>query len=65
MNAWHDLSPQRITPTKFSALIEIPKGSNCKYEMDKDTGLLRLDRILYTATQNLVIKNTVIGGIKG
>ena len=50
MNVWHDLSPQRITPIKFSALIEIPKGSNCKYEMDKDTGLLKLDRILYTAT---------------
>lgn len=50
MNIWHDISPERITPQDFCALIEIPKGSNCKYELDKDTGLLRLDRILYTAT---------------
>ncbi len=50
MNIWHDISPQRISPTKFSALIEIPKGSNCKYELDKNTGMLMLDRILYTAT---------------
>ena len=50
MNIWHDISPQRISPNKFSALIEIPKGSNCKYELDKSTGMLMLDRILYTAT---------------
>ena len=50
MNIWHDISPQRISPKKFSALIEIPKGSNCKYELDKNTGMLMLDRILYTAT---------------
>ena len=50
MNIWHDIDPQAITPDKFSAVIEIPKGSSCKYEMDKYTGLLRLDRILYTST---------------
>ena len=50
MNVWHDISPEVITPTDFTAVIEIPKGSKCKYEMDKDTGMLRLDRILYTST---------------
>ena len=50
MNIWHDISPECITPTDFTAVIEIPKHSNCKYELDKHTGLLRLDRILYTST---------------
>ncbi len=50
MNIWHDISGTRIAPDNFSVLIEIPKGSNCKYELDKETGLLKLDRILYTAT---------------
>lgn len=50
MNIWHDISASRIMPKKFEALIEIPKGSKCKYELDKETGLIRLDRILYTST---------------
>ena len=50
MNIWHDMSPEMITPTDFSAVIEIPDGRNCKYELDKQTGLLRLDRVLYTST---------------
>ena len=50
MNVWHDIDPKVITPANFTAVIEIPKGSSCKYEMDKYTGLLRLDRILYTST---------------
>ena len=50
MNIWHDISPEHIHPTDFSAVIEIPKGGKNKYEMDKETGLLRLDRVLYTAT---------------
>ena len=50
MNIWHDIDPQQIKKDDFSALIEIPKGSKCKYELDKYTGLLRLDRILYTST---------------
>ena len=50
MNVWHDISPEVIKPQDFTAVIEIPKGSNCKYEMDKDTGMLRLDRVLYTST---------------
>jgi inorganic pyrophosphatase len=50
MNPWHDIEPDRITPQSFLAIIEIPKGSKKKYELDKATGLLRLDRILFTAT---------------
>lgn len=50
MNIWHDIAPERIKPEDFSTLIEISKGSNCKYELDKDAGILRLDRILYTST---------------
>lgn len=50
MNIWHDMDPTAITPTDFSAVIEIPKGSKCKYELDKYTGLLKLDRVLYTST---------------
>ena len=50
MNIWHDIDPAEITPTDFTAVIEIPKGSNCKYELDKKNGMRRLDRILYTAT---------------
>ena len=50
MNSWHDIDPKRITPDEFIAVIEIPKGSKQKYELDKKTGLLILDRILYTST---------------
>ena len=50
MNIWHDIDSKRITPDDFIAVIEIPKGSNKKYELDKETGLLILDRILYTST---------------
>lgn len=50
MNIWHDIDPHRITPEDFIAVIEIPKGSKKKYELDKETGLIILDRILYTST---------------
>lgn len=50
MNIWHNINPKRITPTDFIAVIEIDKGSKCKYELDKETGRLILDRILYTST---------------
>ena len=50
MNVWHDMNPSRIKPDDFLALIEIQKGSKTKYELDKETGLLILDRILYTST---------------
>lgn len=50
MNIWHDISPNRIKKDDFFAVIEIPQGSKAKYELDKETGLLKLDRILYTST---------------
>ena len=50
MNIWHDISPERITPDSFSAVIEISRGSKNKYELDKETGLLKLDRVLFTST---------------
>ena len=50
MNVWHDIPPAYVKPDDFAAIIEIPKGSKCKYELDKSTGLLKLDRILYTST---------------
>jgi len=50
MNIWHDISEERISPEDFIAVIEIPSGSKKKYELDKETGLIILDRILYTST---------------
>ncbi len=50
MNIFHDIDPELITPESFTTVIEIPKGSKVKYELDKDTGMLRLDRILTTST---------------
>ena len=50
LNIWHDISPKRITPDDFYAVIEISKGDKNKYELDKETGLLKLDRVLFTST---------------
>ncbi|MGN1121367.1 MAG: inorganic diphosphatase [Eubacteriales bacterium] len=50
MNIWHDISEKRIRPEDFMAVIEIKKGSKKKYELDKETGFILLDRILYTST---------------
>ena len=50
MNVWHDISLDRINKESFIAVIEISKGGKNKYELDKETGMLKLDRILYTAT---------------
>lgn len=50
MNIWHDLPEEFIHEDSFTAVIEIPKGGKNKYELDKTTGLLRLDRVLYTST---------------
>lgn len=50
MNILHDIAPNRIQKDDFIAVIEIPKGGKNKYELDKETGLLKLDRVLYTAT---------------
>lgn len=49
-NIWHDISPKRINPDDFIMVVEIPKGSKKKYELDKETGLIMLDRILHTST---------------
>ena len=49
-NIWHDIDPKRITPEDFIAVVEIPKGSKKKYELDKETGLIILDRVLHTST---------------
>ena len=49
-NIWHDISPKRIGPENFVSVIEISKGSKKKYELDKETGLIILDRVLYTST---------------
>jgi inorganic pyrophosphatase len=46
---WHDVTPGQQLPGEFTAVVEIPMGSSVKYELDKETGLLRLDRILYSA----------------
>ena len=50
MNIWHDISASRIRAEDFMCYIEIQKGSKSKYELDKETGVLRLDRVLYTST---------------
>ena len=49
-NIWHDISPKRINPQDFVCVVEISKGSKKKYELDKETGFIMLDRILYTST---------------
>ena len=50
MNLWKDMNPSRISPHDFIAVIEISKGSKNKYELDKESGALILDRVLYTST---------------
>lgn len=50
MNPWHNINPKNITSKDFLACVEISKGSKNKYELDKESGLLRLDRVLYTST---------------
>ena len=46
---WHDVPIGEEAPEEFTTLIEIPKGSRVKYELDKESGLLKVDRILYSA----------------
>lgn len=50
MNIWHEISDDRIKPNDFYAVIEISKGSKLKYELDKDTGMMLVDRVLHTST---------------
>ena len=49
IHPWHDVTPGENIPREFNAIIEIPFGSSVKYELDKETGMLRVDRILYSA----------------
>lgn len=49
MNLWHEVSRGENTPEEFNVIIEIPKNSPNKYEIDKDTGLIKLDRANYSA----------------
>jgi inorganic pyrophosphatase len=48
-NAWHDIEAGPAVPDAVNVIIEIPRGSRNKYELDKDTGLFRFDRLLYSA----------------
>jgi inorganic pyrophosphatase len=49
MHVWHDLSLGENAPDEVTVVIEIPRGSQNKYEVDKETGLVKLDRVLWTA----------------
>lgn len=49
MNPWHDLEPGENPPELVTALIEIPMGSKTKFEIDKKSGLLKVDRVLYSS----------------
>ncbi len=49
MNLWHDVKLGDNAPEEFNVIIEIPKGSNNKYEIDKETGLIALDRANYSS----------------
>ncbi len=48
-HAWHDISPGEHLPLEFYTVVEIPFGSSVKYELDKQSGLIKLDRVLYSA----------------
>ncbi len=49
LHPWHDVTPGEGLPSEFNVIIEIPFGSSVKYELDKESGLIKLDRILYSA----------------
>lgn len=46
---WHDIKPGKDVPEEVNAIIEVPKNSTLKYELDKESGLMKLDRVLYSA----------------
>lgn len=50
MNIWKDIKEERVKPEDFIACIEIQQGDKTKYELDKETGCLIMDRVLYTST---------------
>src|SRR5580765_304309 len=49
IHPWHDVTPGENIPQEFASIIEIPFGSSVKYELDKTSGLIKLDRVLYSA----------------
>lgn len=49
MNPWHDVKNDKDSPNIVTAIIEVPKGSKVKYELDKESGLIKVDRILYSS----------------
>ena len=49
MNLWHDISVGENTPNEINVIVEINKGSKNKYEIDKETGMIALDRVAHTA----------------
>ena len=49
MNLWHDISLGKNVPEEFNAIVEIPNGSYNKYEIDKETGMIALDRANYSS----------------
>lgn len=49
LHPWHGTHYGDLSPSTVNALIEIPEGSKCKYEIDKRTGLLKLDRVIYSS----------------
>ena len=49
LHPWHSISPGEQSPRIVNAIIEIPQGSRCKYEIDKDSGLLKLDRVIFSS----------------
>lgn len=51
MHAWHDVEIGENVPSIVNAIIEIPKGSKVKYEIDKKSGLIKMDRILFSSVQ--------------
>jgi len=49
IHPWHDVTPGEDAPQEFNAIVEIPFGASVKYELDKISGLIKLDRVLYSA----------------
>ncbi len=49
IHPWHDVTPGQDIPDEYKVVIEIPYGSSVKYELDKESGLIKLDRILFSA----------------
>src|SRR5512135_2098151 len=49
IHPWHDVTPGEKIPQEFNAIVEIPFGSSVKYELDKASGLIKMDRLLYSA----------------